>query len=115
MLGGIIFGNFSDKFGRKNIMLICLYTQCVIGIALHFVRRLVVFMGLRCIQGVFIQVSNMYWFITLTYVLQIFVKFYESHHVYHTIYLISIYITTSFYETFRGVASYIFDILRYYE
>ena len=55
MLGGIIFGNFSDKFGRKNIMLICLYTQCVIGIALHFVRRLVVFMGLRCIQGVFIQ------------------------------------------------------------
>ena len=26
-----------------------LHTQCVIGIALHFVRRLVVFMGLRCI------------------------------------------------------------------
>ena len=57
MLGGIFFGSLSDKFGRKNMMLICLYTQCVIGIGIHFVRRLVVFIGLRFIQGIFIQVS----------------------------------------------------------
>ena len=59
MLGGIFFGSLSDKFGRKNMMLICLYTQCVIGIGIHFVRRLVVFIGLRFIQGIFIQVSVM--------------------------------------------------------
>ena len=58
MLGGIFFGSLSDKFGRKNMMLICLYTQCVIGIGIHFVRRLVVFIGLRFIQGIFIQVST---------------------------------------------------------
>ena len=58
MLGGIFFGSLSDKFGRKNMMLICLYTQCVIGIGIHFVRRLVVFIGLRFIQGIFIQVRK---------------------------------------------------------
>ena len=47
---------FIQMFINKLILRIfSLYTQCVIGIALHFVRRLVVFMGLRCIQGVFIQ------------------------------------------------------------
>ena len=56
LLGGLVFGSLSDRFGRKNMMLVCLYTQCLIGIALHFVRRLVVFMGLRFIQGIFIQV-----------------------------------------------------------
>ena len=56
MFGGLVFGSLSDRFGRKSMMLVCLYTQCLIGIALHFVRRLVVFMGLRFIQGIFIQV-----------------------------------------------------------
>ena len=28
-------------------MLFCLYSQCLIGIGLHFVQRLAVFMGLR--------------------------------------------------------------------
>ena len=60
MLGGIFFGSLSDKFGRKNIMLICLYTQCLIGIGIHFVRRLIVFISLRFIQGVFIQVRSFY-------------------------------------------------------
>ncbi|TRY70254.1 hypothetical protein TCAL_07532 [Tigriopus californicus] len=55
MIGGLIFGSLSDRFGRKNMMLVCLYTQCIIGIGLHFVRRLVMFMGLRFFQGIFIQ------------------------------------------------------------
>merc|ERR1719361_552162 len=55
MLGGIIFGSLSDRYGRKYMMLVCLYTQCLIGVGLHFVRRLVVFIGLRFIQGIFIQ------------------------------------------------------------
>ena len=56
MLGGVIFGGLSDRFGRKWIMLFCLYSQCIIGIVLHFVQRLVVFIGLRFIQGILIQV-----------------------------------------------------------
>ena len=55
MLGGVIFGGLSDRFGRKWIMLFCLYSQCLIGIGLHFVQRLVVFMGLRFVQGIVIQ------------------------------------------------------------
>lgn len=55
MLGGVIFGGLSDRFGRKWIMLFCLYSQCIIGIVLHFVQRLVVFIGLRFIQGILIQ------------------------------------------------------------
>ena len=55
MIGGIVFGSLSDRFGRKNMMLICLYTQCLIGIVIHFVRRLIVFIALRFVQGIFIQ------------------------------------------------------------
>ena len=56
MLGGVIFGSLSDRFGRKYIMLICLYSQCLIGIGLHFVDRLIIFIVLRFVQGIFIQV-----------------------------------------------------------
>jgi hypothetical protein len=45
-----------SRFGRKSMMLICLYTQCTIGLVLHFVSSLVVFISLRFIQGIFIQV-----------------------------------------------------------
>jgi len=55
MLGGVIFGSLSDRFGRKIIMLICLYSQCLIGIGLHFVDRLIIFIVLRFVQGIFIQ------------------------------------------------------------
>ena len=55
MFGGVIFGSLSDRFGRKNMMLVCLYTQCLLGISVHFVHRLFVFIGLRFVQGVFIQ------------------------------------------------------------
>ena len=43
------------RFGRKWVMLLCLYSQCLIGIGLHFVQRLVVFISLRFIQGIMIQ------------------------------------------------------------
>ena len=40
------------------MMLICLYTQCIIGIGIHFIQSLVLFIGLRFIQGIFIQVNT---------------------------------------------------------
>ena len=69
MLGGVIFGGLSDRFGRKWIMLFCLYGQCIIGIVLHFVQRLVVFIGLRFIQGVLIQVLSSQLLFVLTVLL----------------------------------------------
>ena len=57
-LGGLFFGALSDRFGRKSMMLICLYTQCTIGLVLHFVSSLVVFVSLRFLQGIFIQVRG---------------------------------------------------------
>ena len=56
MLGGVIFGSLSDRFGRRGVMLACLYSQSLIGIGLYFVQEFWVFVGLRCAQGVFIQV-----------------------------------------------------------
>jgi len=38
-------------------VLICLYTQCTIGLGIHFVSSLAVFVSLRFIQGIFIQVN----------------------------------------------------------
>ena len=57
MLGGIIFGSVSDRFGRRGVMLTCLYSQSLIGIGLYFVKEFWVFVGLRFVQGIFIQVG----------------------------------------------------------
>ena len=39
-------------------MLACLYIQSSIGVGLYFVQDFWVFAGLRCAQGVFIQVTH---------------------------------------------------------
>ncbi len=47
------------------MMLICLYTQCLIGLSLHFVRRLVVFVGLRFVLVKYLNLIFIYLFICL--------------------------------------------------
>lgn len=56
MVGGLIFGYLADKFGRKKIMLVTLFTPVAIGVLTALVKTYYLFVGLRFLQGIFIQV-----------------------------------------------------------
>lgn len=56
-MGSLVLGLFSDRFGRKFTLLLCLYVQGVIGLLLGIVRDLNWFIVLRTLQGFFVQVS----------------------------------------------------------
>nr|XP_053628485.1 uncharacterized protein LOC128685824 [Cherax quadricarinatus] len=55
VFGGLIFGFIADRFGRRNLLMVCVATVGCLGLALHFVRRLIVFLSLRFIQAIFVQ------------------------------------------------------------
>ncbi|XP_064092671.1 uncharacterized protein LOC135205685 [Macrobrachium nipponense] len=55
VIGGLFLGFLSDRFGRRNLLLVCLTVVSCLGLALHFVRRLIVFLSLRFIQAFFVQ------------------------------------------------------------
>ncbi|XP_063419083.1 solute carrier family 22 member 3-like [Mytilus trossulus] len=55
MVGGLIFGYLADKFGRKKIMLVTLFTPVAIGVLTALVKSYYLFVGLRFLQGIFIQ------------------------------------------------------------
>ncbi|XP_071514878.1 LOW QUALITY PROTEIN: uncharacterized protein [Panulirus ornatus] len=55
VIGGLLFGFLADRFGRRNLLVVCVTTVGSLGLALHFVRRLVVFLCLRFIQAIFVQ------------------------------------------------------------
>lgn len=46
------------RFGRRNLLVVSIATVGCLGVALHFVRRLIVFLSLRFIQSIFIQVRT---------------------------------------------------------
>ncbi|XP_069683757.1 solute carrier family 22 member 3-like [Periplaneta americana] len=54
-VGAIVCGLLADKYGRRPVVLICLYVQGLLGISLYFTNSLEVFMVLRFIQGFFLQ------------------------------------------------------------
>ena len=56
MLGGLLFGALSDRFGRKPVMLATLYLHIAVGTGLAFVDSWWMFVSLRFLQGVLIQV-----------------------------------------------------------
>ena len=56
MLGGLIFGALSDRFGRKPFMLLTLYTHILVGVGIAFANSYILFVILRFIQGVLMQV-----------------------------------------------------------
>ena len=58
MVGGLVFGYLADRFGRKPIMLFCLYLHIVIGVALAYIRAYYLFVILRFFMGVLMQVSD---------------------------------------------------------
>uniref|UniRef100_A0A0L8FUF1 Major facilitator superfamily (MFS) profile domain-containing protein n=1 Tax=Octopus bimaculoides TaxID=37653 RepID=A0A0L8FUF1_OCTBM len=55
MIGGLLFGFLADKFGRKPVMLICLYIPIVLGTIAAHVQHYEIFSVLRFLTGICIQ------------------------------------------------------------
>ncbi|XP_046545766.1 solute carrier family 22 member 6-A-like [Haliotis rubra] len=55
MVGGLLFGYLSDRFGRRPIMLATLYAPVAIGLGIHFVPSYTWFVCLRFVEGIFLQ------------------------------------------------------------
>lgn len=54
-LGSIICGILADLYGRKKIIVGCLYCQCFLGLSFYLIANFEFFVALRTIQGFFIQ------------------------------------------------------------
>ena len=46
MLGGLVFGTLSDRFGRKPILLLTMFTPALIGLLVFFIRDYIAFVVL---------------------------------------------------------------------
>ena len=57
MIGGIIFGMISDKYGRKKVLLFTMYAHILVGVAVSFIPNYAGFVILRFIIGFLMQVS----------------------------------------------------------
>ncbi|GAB1608251.1 organic cation transporter protein-like [Argonauta hians] len=55
MMGGLLFGFLADKFGRKPVLLVCLYIPIVLGTIAAHVQHYEIFSVLRFLTGVCIQ------------------------------------------------------------
>ena len=56
MVGGILFGTISDKFGRRPVMLGTLYTHVIVGFCIAFIPNYAGFVALRFLLGMLMQV-----------------------------------------------------------
>ena len=57
MVGGAVFGQVSDKIGRKPVVLICMYGHIVLGVGVYFAESYAAFVALRFFVGFLVQVS----------------------------------------------------------
>ena len=53
-----MFGHLADKFGRKPVMLLTLFLPIVVGVATSFATSYWMFVALRFIQGILMQVNT---------------------------------------------------------
>ena len=56
MIGGVIFGMISDRFGRRKVLLFTMYAHIIFGIAVAFIPNYTGFVTLRFIIGFLMQV-----------------------------------------------------------
>ena len=54
LVGGLTLGWLADSLGRRPVMLACLYSQCLLAIATHWVTRIEVFLAIRAAQGLLV-------------------------------------------------------------
>ncbi|PNF33929.1 hypothetical protein B7P43_G06010 [Cryptotermes secundus] len=54
-IGAITCGLLADHYGRRPVVLVCLYVQGLLGVSLFFMQTLEGFMTIRFIQGFFVQ------------------------------------------------------------
>lgn len=54
-LGSIICGFLADLYGRKKIIVGCLYCQCFLGLSFYLITNFKFFVVLRTVQGFFVQ------------------------------------------------------------
>lgn len=59
-LGALINGILADKYGRKKVMIVCLFSQGLLGVSLRFASAYEAFVIIRTLQGFFIQVTRMH-------------------------------------------------------
>lgn len=57
MIGGAIFGQLADKFGRKPVLLVCLYGHILLGVGVHFASSYDAFVAIRFFLGFLVQVK----------------------------------------------------------
>ena len=58
-IGALCCGVISDQWGRRKTVWLCLYGQGVLGFVLKFAPNLYWFLGIRAVQGFFVQVSSL--------------------------------------------------------
>ena len=58
MVGGLVFGTLSDKFGRRPVILVTMFIPPVIGLLLFFLKNYVAFLVLRFFLGFVLQVRS---------------------------------------------------------
>ena len=57
MVGGVLFGSLSDKYGGRKVIIGTIYLQLVFGVAVSFAPTYTVFVVLRFFVGMLVQVS----------------------------------------------------------
>ncbi|XP_028417308.1 uncharacterized protein LOC114541706 [Dendronephthya gigantea] len=69
MLGGLVFGTLSDRFGRRPILLFTMFTPALIGLLVFFIRDYVAFVVLRFVLGFLLQGLQMTSFLSFMEIL----------------------------------------------
>ena len=57
MIGGVVFGIISDKYGRKKVLLFTMYAHIMVAVAVAFIPNYIGFVILRFVIGFLMQVS----------------------------------------------------------
>ena len=57
MIGGVVFGMISDRFGRRPVLLFTMYAHILLGVVIAFIPNYIGFVVLRFIVGFLMQVS----------------------------------------------------------